>query len=67
MSLVALDKEMKRAILKHCSGDERFTFSFVLVDKNLNLERQFNLNRPINEKISVFMRRLNTNVEKVIP
>jgi len=54
-----------KAVLKHVDGEERFTLSFVLKNDDLGLERQFNLQRPIQETFAAFVNRINSNVDKV--
>jgi hypothetical protein len=65
LAMEAAQAGTANAVLRHQQGQEKFTLSFVVKNDEMNLDRQFNLNRPINEKLSSFVDRLNANVEKV--
>ncbi len=54
------------AVVKHFEGHETFTFSFVLRNDELNIDRQFNMQRPLTETCQQFVSRLNANVDKVV-
>lgn len=54
------------AVVKHFEGEDRFTFSFVMRNTELNIQKQFNMERPLNEPSQQFLKRLNANVEKVV-
>ncbi len=54
------------AVLKHKEGEDRFSLSFVIKSQELNLEKQFNLSRPITETGTQFLGRINANVDKVL-
>ncbi|OAD56041.1 2',5'-phosphodiesterase 12 [Eufriesea mexicana] len=53
---------MNEAILLHEEGSDIFTMSLRYVQSDLNIDRQFNFNRRINEPISNFTRRIKTNI-----
>jgi len=54
-----------KAVVKHVEGEERFTFSFIFKVKSNSPGRQFNLSRSLVEDSSVFVNRIQANVEKI--
>ncbi|XP_047366288.1 2',5'-phosphodiesterase 12 isoform X1 [Vespa velutina] len=54
------------ALVYHENGAETFDFMFRFEYPSLNVNRQFNFSRHINEKVDSFLKRINTNVSKVI-
>ncbi|XP_017758786.1 PREDICTED: 2',5'-phosphodiesterase 12-like [Eufriesea mexicana] len=61
-SIVVYKLKMNEAILLHEEGSDIFTMSLRYVQSDLNIDRQFNFNRRINEPISNFTRRIKTNI-----
>lgn len=57
---------MNKAYLRHLVEEGKFEITFLYVDKDLRVNRQFNLCRQISENISSFTSRVATNVEKEI-
>ena len=53
------------AIVKHFKGDPRFTLSFHLIIPSRKINKQFNLNRELEEDTHAFLGRLVNNINKV--
>ncbi|XP_063973714.1 2',5'-phosphodiesterase 12 [Diachasmimorpha longicaudata] len=58
--------KMHEAYLWHVEGDETFNFTFRYTQADLNVDRQFNLSRRVNENVDVFLKRVDTNLGKVL-
>ena len=55
------------AILRSLEDGEKITFSFRLTTKRFGgIDKQFNMCRNVNEDLSEFVKRLSSNVEKVV-
>jgi len=59
-----VSKMSDRVVVKHFTGDERFTFSFQLKIADMKIDKQFNLNRDLSEQTGGFLDRLANNVNK---
>lgn len=59
-----LTKMSRNAIVKRFEGESRFTFSFHLKIPAYKIDKQFNMNRDVDEDISAFLERINNNVNK---
>ena len=59
-----LEKMSESVIVKHFEGETRFTFSFHLVLPQFKIDKQFNLNRELEEETKAFLDRLTNNVNK---
>ena len=57
-----LQLNMNEALLRYEEGSDNFEVSLRYVNPDLNLDRQFNFNRNVNEPISNFLRRVDANI-----
>lgn len=57
---------MNEAYLRYDRGDKSFQFSFRYTNADLNVDRQFNLSRSPDESIAKFLKRLDTNLDKIL-
>eukprot|EP00095_Tigriopus_kingsejongensis_P006499 maker-scaffold676_size113663-snap-gene-0.29 protein:Tk06499 transcript:maker-scaffold676_size113663-snap-gene-0.29-mRNA-1 annotation:"2 -phosphodiesterase 12-like" len=55
-----------KAVVKLAESETQFSFSFLLAHKGLDIHRQFNLSRPMDESASQFKTRLLGNLDKVL-
>lgn len=53
---------MNEAILLHEEGSNKFEMSFHYTNPELNIDRQFNFKRHVNESINNFVQRINRNI-----
>ncbi|KAK9879423.1 hypothetical protein WA026_006490 [Henosepilachna vigintioctopunctata] len=58
--------KMDKAYFRRIEETEQFHFTFRYTNKDLKVDRQFNFTRQISEPVSVFLGRLNTNIEKIV-
>ncbi|XP_075211300.1 2',5'-phosphodiesterase 12 [Lycorma delicatula] len=54
------------AYFRLLNGSEQFQVTFLYKDETLNVEREFNFNRRLSEKVEDFLNRVKTNLEKVL-
>lgn len=54
------------ALVYHENGAETFDFMFCFEYPAINVNRQFNFQRRINEKVDSFLNRINSNIRKII-
>jgi len=59
-----VQKMSEIAIVKHFDGEPRFTLSFHLCLPAFKINKQFNLNRDLNEEKEAFLGRVENNVNK---
>ena len=60
-----MDKNDKTAVFKDLPGEDRFTLSFhVNISEPVNIDRQFNMCRPVDENLASFYERLIANLNK---
>jgi 2',5'-phosphodiesterase len=57
---------MQNAYIRCHDGAEDFQFSFLLRSELLGVDRQFNFSRQLSEKVSDFLARISTNVERSV-
>ena len=57
---------MNEAYLRFEKGQENFEFMFRYVNPDYNVDRQFNFNRRAAEPVSAFLKRVNTNISKIV-
>ncbi|XP_043274609.1 2',5'-phosphodiesterase 12 [Venturia canescens] len=57
---------MNEAYLRYEKGDETFQFTFRFTKPELNLDRQFHMVRKRIEPVAVFLRRLDSNLDKYL-
>lgn len=57
---------MNEAYLRFDKGQENFEFTFRYVNLECKVDRQFNFNRKSAEPVSVFLKRVDNNVSKVV-
>ncbi|XP_033228631.1 2',5'-phosphodiesterase 12 [Belonocnema kinseyi] len=57
---------MNEAYLRFDKGQENFEFTFRYVNPECKIDRQFNFNRKSAEPVSVFLKRVDNNVTKVV-
>ncbi|KMQ88325.1 2 -phosphodiesterase 12-like protein [Lasius niger] len=58
--------KMNEAFLRYEKGSEVFDISFRYVDETMKVDRQFNFSRQIAESVNNFLKRVDTNVCKII-
>ena len=59
-----LTKMCDKVIVKHLPGETRFTFSFHMKLVEVKIDKQFNLNRELEEETDKFLERLRNNLNK---
>lgn len=58
--------KMNTAYLRHTNNSEQFQITFQYTNPELNVNRQFNFSRQLNETVDTFTNRVSVNVEKFI-
>ncbi|KAM0733217.1 2',5'-phosphodiesterase 12 [Formica fusca] len=58
--------KMNEAFLRYEKGSESFDISFRYVDETMKVDRQFNFSRQTAESVNNFLKRIDTNVCKII-
>lgn len=61
-SQAVIQLKMNEVILFHEEGSKNFKMSFRYVNPDLNVDRQFNFQRQVNESINYFIQRINKNI-----
>lgn len=59
-------QKMQNAYVRCHEGAEDFQFSFQLRNELLGVDRQFNFSRQLSEKVSDFLSRISTNIERSV-
>ena len=59
-------QKMQNAYIRCHEGAEDFQFSFQLSNELLGVDRQFNFSRQLSEKVSDFLARISTNIERSV-
>ncbi|XP_034936937.1 2',5'-phosphodiesterase 12 [Chelonus insularis] len=57
---------MNEAFLRYEKGQETFNFSFRYINKELKIDKQFNLYRKSCENVYTFLERIDRNIDKVV-
>ncbi|KAL6254856.1 hypothetical protein P5V15_014195 [Pogonomyrmex californicus] len=57
---------MNEAFLRYEKGNDVFDISFRYVNEEMNIDRQFNFSRQVTENVNNFLKRIDTNVYKII-
>ncbi|XP_028050379.1 2',5'-phosphodiesterase 12 isoform X2 [Monomorium pharaonis] len=58
--------KMNEAFLRYEKGNDTFDISFRYVDEMAKIDRQFNFSRQIAESVNNFLKRIDTNVCKIV-
>ncbi|KOC61395.1 2',5'-phosphodiesterase 12 [Habropoda laboriosa] len=58
--------KMNEAIILHEESNNKFTMSFRYINPELNVDRQFNFDRQVDDSITKFIQRINTNINTYI-
>ncbi|KAK0179659.1 hypothetical protein PV327_005391 [Microctonus hyperodae] len=58
--------KMNEAFLHHSDDQETFDFTFRYTNQELKVDRQFNLSRQKSENVESFLRRVDTNLNKIL-
>ncbi|KZC13699.1 2',5'-phosphodiesterase 12 [Dufourea novaeangliae] len=56
---------MNEAVFRYDEGSDKFEVMLRYVNTDLNVDRQFNFNRNVNEPINHFLRRLESNIQSL--
>ncbi|CAK9807032.1 2',5'-phosphodiesterase 12 [Anthophora plagiata] len=62
-SQAMMQLKMNEAIILYEEGSKQFTMSFRYINPELNVDRLFNFNRQVDEPLSIFLQRINTNIK----
>lgn len=57
---------MNEAFLRYETGSDAFDITFRYVDEAMHVDRQFNFSRQATESVNNFLKRIDTNVCKIL-